>query len=1111
MISPYCHRISGICSALLRGGALCLIYSLFVLSSPVLAQASAGISPADMGSPADSVVRTISFSPADVQLQSRYRPTENDSLFPSTWWRRLYWGAGGGLQWLSDNAGSVRNTDVNLYLGYSFTPVHSIRLHGNLAFFRFGAPRKQSKAIGAGIDYMANLTNFAGGYSRKRLIDVSTIVGAGVRRNGGALQVKYAPYMHIGAHADLHLSSYFSVFVEPYVGVHRSMQALFERPNPEKWDLMYGANVGLQMSMDKRHDYFVQTDSLYRRFFLDSSLGIVVPGRSGGLTHRAGHGFQMAVGMWFNPMLGLRIGGQAQTSRAAFVPGNINGAAIHVAKNQALVGGRAELMVNPLNFLRSRRNAKGGHDLDFNLMLGGDYGWYTKADLPDGSDGAFSTNYYGVTGAVQALYRISNPGTYIFVEPRYLRAWYSTHGSATNEIGQSARHNFSLSVGTRLYMTGASYDDGRNDDFASRWWAGLEVGGVKWQRSQSTTAGGWGLNPAVGLSLGYDWTRYASFRAQMVYQRLYDTHTASYTGIGNDDRTYRGSGLWNSAHDLLDIRLAYMLNLNNLFQGYDSDRRFNLWLTAGPTFSCVANQSDTWVKDQQQSLPDMDMLRLNHSREGKASPGLAFSLMAALRVASRYELTGEALGQYNLMAGVNPGNKGRLNSIKYGFSLGTRYYFDEERLGRLLRGTDARTWQKGWELNASYGWALPLGTGLGTHAGGCNMAASLGYWFNSLLGARLGLVGQQTYYRSLEVEAVTDPADGGQVHAPYSVYHSHLMVGGRAELMLSPLNLLHSRQQAETAPRWDMTLSAGLNFGGMHQVGTFTGGYIGFTASAAALYRLSDQVQLYLEPRYDMYSHNRYSTALACNYALHDRMFTLSMGTRITRPVGESRESRRPSDPDHMSHRGLWLAAGIGGAKMVQSQRISADGPSIQPSASLSVGYDFSRLSSLRANMSYDRLTRQLPDQPYAAGPASGRERYYMGMVNNSFHMVDMRLLYMFNFTNLWMGTDRRNAMNVYLEAGPVFSTIMDQSNSLAKGEGMGLTDFRYLGTDHGGRYSFGLAAGILMALPVTDRWDITAEVLGQCYTNRAYLPKVSSRIYDDIKITFGLGTRYNF
>lgn len=1121
MILRRCNRIQCVCAAVVNGGARCIMYSLFVLPFQAFALSetdSLSTNKETVASAADdeakkSKAKTVSFRPEDVQVQKRYRPTENDSLFPTQWWRRLYVGVGGGYQWLSDNVSSVGNGGFNAYLGYRFTPVHSLRVHGSMSTLHYAGDQNKAKSATIGIDYLANLTNFAWGFDRSRVFDLSTLVGAGIRMNGGNLSRKTSPYAYIGLHADMHLNGNFAFFVEPYVGMQRGMDDLFGRTNREPWNLMYGANVGLQMTLDRRHYFFAEADSIYRNFFFDSSIGVAIPGRFGGLLHRSGTAYQVAFGLWFNPILGMRLGVQAQTGHWLSYPRIVNGAEVRLAREQALVGGRLELMVDPMNFSKRWRNTKGGHDFDLNLLAGVDYGMSLKADGTL-SSGMSRNSYYGFTGAIQALYRISKPGTYIFVEPRYLAAVYNTPDLSDNINQRDVAHRVSFSVGTRLYMTKAFRSGTGDDEFEPRWWAGLDVGGVKWQKGASLSTGGLGINPTVGFSVGYDWKRYASFRAQLSYQRLYNTRASSYSGYSYDDnKLYKGSALWNSAYDLLDLRLSYMLNLNNVFQGYDSDRRFNLWLTAGPTVSYLFNQSDTWVEDQSTKMPSVDLIKVNNSNEGKVSPGVSMSLMAALRVAPRYEITAEAFGQYNFIHGVNPvaltANRPTLNSIKYGLTVGSRYYFDEDRLCDFFRATDAKPWQKGWELTASYGWALPLGTGLGMHASGSNMAISAGYWFNGILGARMGVESQQTYYRKFDYDAVVNNVSGTQIHAPFTWYQSQLMVGGRVELMLNPLNFIRARRERESAPRWDMALSAGMNFGGMHKTGSFTGGYVGFTASAALLYRLSKEIQLFVEPRYNTYGYSRHNAVMDFDESFSDRMFTVSVGTRVMRPVGEGRESKRMTTPDQMTHRGWWLAGSFGGSKMIQSDRFSTGGTSIQPSVTLSGGYDLTRLSGFRANLGYDMESRQFYGNAILG---SGAKRHNSrAMINNKYHMLDVQLLYMLNLTNLWTGNDKRNALNMYFEAGPIFSTIMGHGRSLADGEYPGESAVSFWKSGSVGKCSFGLATGILMAMPVHKHWDITAEVMGQYYIKRSYMPKIYSRYTDDIKITFGLGTRYNF
>lgn len=1565
MILRLYHRLLCFCSAFLAGGVRCLIYCL--LSVPVLAygQTEADTlgkkaalqekhSPVDeekdakglsssskkdggannSSSNASIVFRNVTFSPRDVQLQKRYSPRENDSLFvedTKQWWRRFYFGVGAGIQGLSDNVSSVHHATLNGYLGYRFSPIHSLRAHGSMITYSYANGHGSTRSIGVGMDYLANLSAFIFGYNRNRMIDVSSVVGGGIRITGTGLPHRINPYAYIGFHADMHLSSNFSLFLEPQVGVQREMSVLFERTNSEKWNLMYGISGGIQARLDRRTNYYTEADSIYGKFFFDSSIGLVIPGREGGILHRSGVGYQAAMGMWLNPMLGLRIGAQAQSAYWSSAMRNLYGASVRESKEQILFSGRAEVILNPLNFIKSMRDRKEGRDFNVNVLLGGDFGWNMKSHVPNTTSGGFQCYYYGFTGALQAMYRIAKPGTYIFFEPRYLAAMYSVPYRNTQNSLFTVEHNMSLNIGTRVYLTNPTFNGRGEGGFIPHWWAGVDLGGVKWQRSVATTTGGLGINPTLGLSVGYDWKPMASFRAQLSYQRLYDTHTAHYSGYEGSVKK-GGRGLWDSAYDVMDLRLAYMLNLNNFFQGYSKDRPFNLWWTAGPTVSYAFHETDTWVEGQNGKSPKLSLLELKDSRKGKISPGLSTSLMASMRLAPQYDITVEAMGQYNFVNGVNPGNRPRLNNLKYGltvgsryhflpgqmnyrgqegsrffydssfswatsslynafrlggtqyamsmgmwfnsvvgarlglnaqtlkhqsfdtkvrgvdmrkskgmanagarlellvnplnffnkwrnkegghdfelnmllggelggivkakqqerrnlfskyygftgamqfmyrinnpgtyifveprflsalysvpylntgiestirdnmfsvgvgtrvyltnpsfnpynskdmvphwwagldfggvkvqhttslhqsggigfnpslslsvgydwkplvsfraqlayqrisesmvssysglasggkvlygsglwdssydmmdlrlgymlninnffqgydanrkfnlwliagpalswvagesnswvesqdvkirpmeklylqnsrrgcvspaitasmmaslkvakdvdvtaevlgqynfitgtnpgqngivnnlkynFAVGARYHFEQELLRRFFNGVESKPWQRGWQLEAQYGWAVPADTGLGLRGSGSSMFVSAGYWFNGLLGVRLGLGGRQVYWNKKSIDAVNEPVSGLQVHAPYEKYNSQFMVGGRAELMLNPLNLLASRRKAETAPKWDLNMSLGLNFGGLSKISGLTKGYIGFTTSMSALYRLSNTAQLFVEPRYDVFNYSVHNSAMNFDESYSDKMFTISVGTRISRPVGETKDSKRPHDVEKMSHRGWWGGLSIGGSKMLQCIRLSTGATFIQPSVGLTGGYDFDRQHGVRAHISYDIQSRVRPNQPYGVMVSDMLKRYY-GTMNSTLHQMDVRLLYMLNVTNLWTGYDKRNALNMYFEFGPTFSSILSESNELAEGEMMGGSDFRYMGKSYSGNCSMGMAAGILTALRLTNRWDLTAEVVGQYHFNRTYMPEYYPRFLNGIKINFGIGTRYNF
>lgn len=1469
---------------------------------------------------------SIGFDPSSVRLQKRYRPLENDSLFPKQWWRRFYFGIGGGIQGFTDNIGMVSNASANAYLGYRLTPIHSFRLSGSYIKYNFNGNNKSAKSLGVGIDYLVNLSNFAWGYDPSRVFEVSTVVGIGARYSRAALPSKINPYAHIGLNADVYISKYASLFFEPYIGAQRQMSTVLNNPSREKWNLMYGFSTGLQVSLENRTDYFSEADSIYKKIFLDTSIGVVSSGRSGGILNRLGVGYQAALGLWINPMIGLRVGAHGESFYWTSRIRNKNNVPIRYSHNQVLVGGRAELMLDPLNFSKKWREAHEGHDFDLNLLLGGELGWELKNGLYGESIRRSHAYYYGITSALQALYRIDK-GTYIYIEPRYQAIYYNDMKS---EGWSPSDHIASINVGSRVYLTKPFSFKRPQGAYIPHWWVAIDAGALKYYNAPRVTKSGLGLNPTIGFAAGYDLSPWASFRAQLAYQRLYNVHTARYSGYAGSQKRY-GEGLWESSYDAMDLRLSYMLNLNNLLQGYDAGRRFNLWWTVGPSLSYIFNQSDTWVEGQKNVLPDLKHIELSNSREGKISPGINTSIMAALRVAPQYDVTVEAMGQYNFIQGTNPGNNPRLNNVKYGLTVGSRYHiyqrsdrqrlwprfnryffdssfawstsslsnafelsgtqysaslgmwftpyigarlgvnaqtmyhssnvskqngvdirksksiatgsaraelvvsplnlfpkwrdkegghdFDVNLLGGLDLGGIARTpserdperlqfyygltgamqllyrinnpgtyifveprflsayykrpyyntgvyetvsdkmfslgvgtrvymdnpsfvpvgseemnprwwaglsfggvklqrsetwrptsglglnpalamsvgydwkplvsfraqlayerignyasssytginengktvygyglwnskynvmdlrlaymlnvnnflqgynpnrrfnlwliggpaltwivsenntfvegqnatykplrevelstsrsgrvspavsmsmmasmavakdvdvtaevmgqynfvhatnpgsnpimnnlkygftvggryyikpfklnildefksqpWHSGWQLEGSYGWALPMDTKNAFRSSGSAMYASLGYWFNSLLGARLGIGGNQTYWTENSVSAVKEPVSGVTVHAPYTVYKSQTAVGGRMELMLNPLNLLKSRREAEAAPRWDMNMSLGMNFGGILKVQGMSRGYVGFTGAVSALYRLSNIVQLYVEPRYDSYSYNVYNKEIMSNESFSDRMFTVSVGARISRPVQQTEDTE---DKDFLAgaHRGWWTAVSLGGSKMMQTLRVSSGGTTLNPSFALSAGYDFTRLHGMSLQLSTDIHSRQRPGQPYSVR-SYGLERNYTGMVDSRYSMMDVRLMYMLNMTNLWTGLDRRNALDVYLQFGPSVSTILSESNRLADGELAGGSDFKYRGKRYAGETSMGLVMGILASLPLNQNWALTAEASGQGYFNRSFMPEQHNHFMNNLKINFSVGTRYSF
>ena len=1063
----------------------------------------------EKGNEANNLIRKINFTPEQAQHQNRFNPREKDSLFTKVWWKRLYGGVGFGMMGMTDNIDRVSNIALEAYLGYRFSPVNSLRVHFNYAPYRYSTGYNAATALGVGVDYMANLTNYVMGNSRKRIMDAGLFLGAGVKFTDMELPSKVNPYLRMGAHAELHLSKRVSLFVEPYVGLHRQTSVLYGRSTPESWNVMYGFGGGLQMALDERDDYFVSADSTYKDFFLDVSSGISIPGTSGGIFHRAGTGYQVAVGSWVNPMMGFRLGISAQTHNWRATTETIKNVPMRVANAQTLMSGRLELMLNPLNFIPAWRN-KDTHLFDLNVLMGGDYGWNIKGGVSNAPDG-FHCYYYGFTGAVQGLYRINRRGTYLFVEPRFLSAMYSIPYANTPNSLFVAEKSFTLSLGTRVYMTKPGFKTEPRGTFVPNWWIGADFGGVKLQHGTSFhPQGDMSFNPAVSASLGFEWKTYAAFRAQVAYQRMGESTGARYLGVDNNGNIVSGDGFWDNRYDMLDVRLAYMLNINNMLQGYDLSRKFNLWLTAGPSVTMMMGEKNIWVEGQQHPLPELQQIQVDNRRVGRVSPGLTASVMASMEVARNLDVTLEAMGQYNFISNVNPGVSEGVNNMRYGFSVGTRYHVSHRAVRNFFKGEFADPWHKGWFFETSGGWAFPINTGNMLRCGGSNMNIAAGYWWNNLLGARLGLNAQQTYWNMSTVEGQREPVSGIYLHTPYTAFRTELSVGGRLEFVLNPLNFFDFRKNLEKAPKWDMNVSLGMNLGVMCKAPYGYSTYYGLTTSAAALYRISNLAQLFLEPRFDIYSYSRFNEVLQANQTFSDRMLSVNFGTRISRPLKSTENERRARVTGMLSHRGFWGGFELGGSKVLEEMRATTKAFSFSPSVSATVGYNFTRLHGARAQVAYERFSKLRIGEPYEV-KIGGWQRTFFGNMESATNMLDIRLLYMLNISNLWTGYDRRLPFNLYLQAGPVLSTILSENVELAEGEMMGGTDFTFTGEKHSGKFGAGLAAGAMASYSLGRHWDVTAEMLAQYYFGQNYLPNNKISPFNGIKLHFGVGMRYNF
>lgn len=1045
-------------------------------------------------------------TPQELQLQDNYRPRENDYLFPKKAWRRLQVGFGAGVNWINDNQDAQHQSTAHLNLTYRFTPVHALRFNASSFQYRLAPDATGNKgkapAIGLGFDYLANLTNFAGGYDPSRMLDVSLVTGVGTRfaKKGYDMGKGIYPYGKMGLQLDFNVTKNVGLYVEPYVGLTKKMEQVLGNSIPERWNLFYGIQGGMKASFEDTGRAFAKSDTVRRKMFFDSSIGWTSPSMNSNILSKSGAAYQVALGKWMNPLLGFRVGVQGQSFFYSKDPVMLMDQPMTRRKEEVMLSARGELMFDLPNAFAKWREVAGGHNFDMNVLFGGEYGWVRKSHQPgDSKTPGFMNEYYGVTGAMQFLYRINNPGTYIFVEPRYLGAFYK------NQYEPSGKHVrddlYTISVGTRIYITNPSFRPVPRIDDYRNWWMAMDLGGMKWQRSWIYTHGSKlaGINPSLSLSVGYDLARLASFRAQLNYQHLSLTTNGAWKK--DNDRTW-GWGVWDNNYNLMDLRLSYMMNLNNLLQGYRADRRYSLWWTVGPSFSYVFAEKDNWLQGTNHEGWPMEEPKYDYkpyeSVKGHFSPGIATSLMSVLALNKKVDLTVEAMGQYNFNRDTNPGYRSKINSVKYGLSIGTRYHFVP---GELKSGSYR---MPGMFFDASTGWTFPTFGKNALQKSGIAYQAALGKWLHPVLGFRLGASAQSFIYT---IEPTT--INGIDI----TNNKEQVLLAGRGELILNPLNFASGWRNKEGGHDFEFNLLAGAEFGwnrkshlpGNSEVPGFHTDYKGITAAAQLMYRINNPgTYIYLEPRV-LNAHYNDPYYFQGTYKAHDNLYSLSVGTRV---YMMNRAIRRAATDSLESH--WWMAFDLGGAKWQRSYSYRMDDNNkFHPAMNFSLGYDWKKLASFRATLAYQRLS--LMDNPYSQSDASNTYAKTWVLWNSHYNVMDIRLAYMLNINNLFQGYNRDRRYNFYWTIGPAMTYVFYQKDNFIEGQDLGkfiTNDPRNLDRRQG-NVSPAVASTFLSALSVSDNVDLTMEALGQYNFIKGTNPGERSTL-NNVKYGITLGARYH-
>lgn len=623
-----------------------------------------------------SANQRINFNPLDYQLQKRYL-YKGEEFKKRPFYERAYIGLYGGLQQVAPKGGRRLETGMSAagFLGYDFNRLSSIRLSGDLNMYKLISGKGTIKQIGLDLDYLFNVSSYLYGYNPRRVFEVSGFIGAGAIESHLNSNVHKVLKGQVGAHLSFRTAGNTALFVEPFMALSTDGVDHSSNTNPSIYDVIYGVRAGCSLHFRSSGDFFKGT--VYNgSLFFDFSQGAAMFYSRGGqpILKTMGTMYQVAMGKWLNPILGFRASVSVSdyywlslTTKGIKYPNGRVRPAYETRYKTYLFTGRIEGMLNPVHF--SSRWRKTPHLVDLNLLLGGEFGWMSKRY----SRGVTRADgyYKGITGAMQLLYNMT-PTTSLYIEPRALLAMYSRSGKTINSSKSNVDKVGYVSAGVRLmYPTKALSATFEKHHFEPYLFAGAQLGGNRQIRA-SRMIGDGDPNILGALNVGYQYAPLAAAKFQLEYMLVNKNMIAVYE-VKSGNRTSRSSALWRNKHGYMNMKLAYMLNLNNLYQKYDASRRLNFYLEGGPLLGIRVTQgAKIYSKETPIGKHPQPILKRNSD---KASWGLFGGAILDYRILDRWSIYAEPEVQKFLDNNFPTIERHWANSIVLKFSFGATYRF----------------------------------------------------------------------------------------------------------------------------------------------------------------------------------------------------------------------------------------------------------------------------------------------------------------------------------------------------------------------------------------------------------------------------------------------------
>ena len=828
--------------------------------------------------------------------------------------------------------------NVLMFGGYRFNPIHGVRLQGewlkeSLAYYGntpSGIDKYRFENYLFSLDYQLNLSNMMAGYDPLRRWNVYLYAGPTLLMGNGGTDFA----ANVGGMLSYNVSRRAALFINHTVYRMPQNRYPYHMVYSKEGTFTNNFNIGMMYNFDGTEQIFdAATQS---KFFFEYAFGSSYTGRTSlGFRNTRGFDANVALGWWFS---------SAFAARSGFHVTNADWASSSYAgqPTKLLVGTRGatfDLLINPFGFTN---NFNWDQRFGVNLIGGYELGHAKRTDPVFVN--SYEGNYTGFRAGAQLWARLSN-GLRFTVEPMFS----SIKQKGENGINYDA---YALKAGVSLLLKSKAernYGEVAEDSVRNTPLKGYFAGaGLGWSNTlwdwrftghqhdllkNATFFGGYRFNTLHGVRLQGEWKR------------------EKVAAPGYTDPV-------DLKYDNYLLSLDYQLNLYNLMAGYDPARRWNVYLSAGPTL-LMGNGGTDFAANVGA------MLTYNLSRHTSLFYSYSVYRMPKNRYPHSMVYSKDGTYTNNLNVGV-----------MYDFD-GTEQLFDAAKQSKFF-------------FEYAFGPSYTGRTSLGfRNTRGFDANVALGWWFSSAFALRSGF-------------HVTN-ADWAS--SSYAGHSTKLLVGTRGaafDLLVNPFGFV---REYNWEPRFGVNLLGGYEFGHAKRtvdgfVNSYEGNYSAFRVGAQFWARLSNGLRFTVEPIYAPVTQHGNGGIDYNEYALK-MGFSMLLKNKEERVYEEVDEANRKN----IATKGYFLGAGLGWNSTVWDWRFTGHQHDLLKNATIFGGFHFNTLHGVRLQADWMKEKVAYPG--------------HSDLTDLNYNNYLLSLDYQLNLYNLMAGYDPARRWNAYLYAGP--------------------------------------------------------------------------------------------